>query len=176
MRTAQFLGITCQYSYAFFYQATIRAGPIPLPRAEYTALNRKSNVNQKLREQIYSLFEQYVVLKQEQSLFDICDALQHIHVQLQVKQASFLPIDYIYCDEVQDLLPAQISLLKYLNVDPKQSFVLAGDTAQVHFVIIWSFVLSSVSTILICSSGDFGGRVISFCRAQRCILSRILPH
>jgi superfamily I DNA/RNA helicase len=92
---------------------------------------------------VYSLYEQYATEKRQRQQFDLVDALQHIHLRLSKRctplssssslssASPFVPIDFIYCDEVQDLLPGQIALLKFLHVNSEHGFVLAGDTAQV---------------------------------------------
>jgi superfamily I DNA/RNA helicase len=119
-------------------QATIFADSAnPRSRADYLALSRKggSQLSHAHRDQVYNLFEQYSQEKRRSQKFDLVDALQHIHSRLartfQQSGPTFAPIDFVYCDEVQDLLPGQIALLKYLRASPQCGMVLAGDTAQV---------------------------------------------
>lgn len=120
----------------------------PRSRAEYLALSRKggSQLTHAHREQVYHLFEQYTQEKRRSSKFDLVDALEHIHLRLartfQQSGPTFAPIDFVYCDEVQDLLPGQISLLKYLRASPQFGMVLAGDTAQVCKISFHHFEFS----------------------------------
>lgn len=129
-------------------QARIRRVPgAELSRADYLQRDVRAGagLTAGLREQVFHLFEQYAAEKRSRRDFDLSDALAHIHVRLARRRTpaalvpltaaatvadDFVPIDYVYCDEVQDLLPAQISLLKYLSVSARCGLVLAGDTAQ----------------------------------------------
>lgn len=43
-----------------------------------------------------------------------------------------LQVHYVYVDEVQDLTPAQIAILRFICANVDDGYVLAGDTAQVR--------------------------------------------
>ena len=112
---------------------------------EYKELSkqRHSNLNEYQRDVIYAAYLKYEKLKnQDFQEYDVCDLVRHIyhsHVHTAAAAAGgrrrghFVSyadkITHVYVDEVQDLSPSQITLLKLVCQDP-QGFVLAGDTAQ----------------------------------------------
>ena len=93
------------------------------------------------RREVYDLFLSYEKLKKEGSCYDECDLVYHIagrisglgpHILEKMAAAegsNLLPIDSLFCDEVQDFTQAELFILAKLCRDPNNLF-LAGDTAQ----------------------------------------------
>ena len=73
---------------------------------------RRSTLSSDTKQRIYNCFQQYRQLKRSREEFDICDACLHIYKQLQARgKREELRIDFVYVDEVQDLLPIQLILV-----------------------------------------------------------------
>lgn len=103
-----------------------------LNRAQYIALHKKrgSTLNADQRELVYNCFEAYEGMKQEGKFghYDALDVAHYVYKGMQAPQVS-VELDSVYIDEVQDLMPIQIALLKYICHEPKR-YMFAGDTAQ----------------------------------------------
>ena len=105
-----------------------------LSREEYVKLSSsrsKSDLSADIRELIYSSFEKYEKLKFDRKERDTEDLVFELYQKL-AKVTDTSSENFctgIYVDEVQDLSPAQIGLLKFVCQDVTQ-FVFAGDTAQ----------------------------------------------
>jgi len=99
---------------------------------EYVNLckSRQSTLDSDQRELIYDAFRKYQKLKtQEYSDYDILDVVHHVFQSLSVHGYRGAVMDSVYIDEVQDLCPAQLALLKFV-CNNTYGFVFAGDTAQ----------------------------------------------
>ena len=99
---------------------------------QYVALAqlRNNTIDVPKRERIYEAYIKYERLKnQEHGDYDMIDVVHHVYQALSREPYNGVSITQVYVDEVQDLSPAQIMLLKFVchNSD---GYVLAGDTAQ----------------------------------------------
>ncbi|EPZ35073.1 AAA domain-containing protein [Rozella allomycis CSF55] len=91
---------------------------------------RRSKLNKVDYEQIYQLYLKYEKNKNENGDFDISDICFHLFNQLH-QNDNLAVFDYIYIDEIQDLLPIQMALIKLLmRRDNQTLFTLAGDQVQ----------------------------------------------
>ncbi|KAL7553719.1 hypothetical protein ACHAWF_017047, partial [Thalassiosira exigua] len=107
---------------------------------EYLALPRKqSRMDETHRREVYDLYTRYEKIKKENGFYDECDLVYNIAGRIALLDSeswdqmadteSLLPIDSIFCDEVQDFTQAELYILAKLCRDPNNLF-LAGDTAQ----------------------------------------------
>eukprot|EP01036_Dinobryon_divergens_P023773 gene23772-32158_t len=107
-----------------------------LSREEYLKLaeKRDSALSRPERTKIYDLFERYEKIKAIDCMgdFDQIDVIFHVYKTLKrsphLFQDQYL-VRNVYVDEVQDLVPAQIALFKFVCKNLK-GFLFAGDTAQ----------------------------------------------
>ncbi|KAF5827776.1 P-loop containing nucleoside triphosphate hydrolase protein [Dunaliella salina] len=111
----------------------------PWGREEYVKLGERGDgamLTAAQREAIYSLYLKYEKMKREYNDWDMADYTQHLHSQLGSISFNAIPsaakFDEIYVDEVQDLTPAQILLLRFIARLPKSNrgLFFAGDSAQ----------------------------------------------
>ena len=107
-----------------------------MSREDYLQLaeKRDSTLSREERANIYDLFERYEKMKAQEYTgdFDLLDVVVHIYRTLTMHPHLFpdqFLVRYVYIDEVQDLVPAQIALFKFVCKN-LQGFVFAGDTAQ----------------------------------------------
>jgi len=100
---------------------------------QYLALadGRGSNLDATQREVIYKMFLKYKSMKDSDHPldYDIADAVYHVYSALASSGYRGPMMNTVSVDEVQDLLPAQIALFKFVCTDVR-GFVFAGDTAQ----------------------------------------------
>lgn len=82
-----------------------------------------------MRRLVYQAFLRYEAKKEEQRDYDVLDVVHHAYQQLARSPYEGPRMHAVYVDEVQDLTPAQIALLKFVTASPK-SYLFAGDTAQ----------------------------------------------
>eukprot|EP00597_Dinobryon_sp_UTEXLB2267_P014593 CAMPEP_0170119096 /NCGR_PEP_ID=MMETSP0020_2-20130122/14169_1 /TAXON_ID=98059 /ORGANISM="Dinobryon sp., Strain UTEXLB2267" /LENGTH=3522 /DNA_ID=CAMNT_0010348355 /DNA_START=356 /DNA_END=10924 /DNA_ORIENTATION=- len=107
-----------------------------LSREEYLLLSerRDSTLSTLERNKIYDNFEKYEKMKAQTypGDFDLLDVIAHVY-QILTRSPHLFSNQYmlkdVYVDEVQDLVPAQIALFKFVCKNLK-GFVFAGDTAQ----------------------------------------------
>ncbi|CAE8627439.1 unnamed protein product [Polarella glacialis] len=99
---------------------------MPLPELRDSA-HRES---ESCRVRMYAAWEIYRKLKQEMHVYDRTDAARHILRRAEFNGCKALRyLTGVFVDEVQDLLPIELLLLKLLC--PRlDGFVFAGDTAQ----------------------------------------------
>lgn len=106
-----------------------------LSREDYVALatSRGSTLSSSQRSTLYEVFLKYQKLKAQTypGDFDVLDAVFHVYSTLTRNPAAFHGelMTGVSVDEVQDLVPAQIVLFKFVCANPA-GFVFAGDTAQ----------------------------------------------
>eukprot|EP00899_Mesostigma_viride_P002454 jgi/Mesvir1/12209/Mv00438-RA.1 len=106
-----------------------------LSRDQYVALARRrvSTLDEPQREDVYSLFLSYEAMKRERGQHDVADVVFYVHSRFARGEAN-VPrsslMHFVYVDEVQDLCPAQIALLRFVCANVETGFVFAGDTAQ----------------------------------------------
>jgi superfamily I DNA/RNA helicase len=116
---------------------------------EYLALGRKeSRLDETQRREAYEIFLRYEKLKKEFGFYDEGDLVHNIAKRVSVlsrndiealavtgitqeatQGVSLLPVDSLFCDEVQDFTQSELYILAKLCRDPNNLF-LAGDTAQ----------------------------------------------
>eukprot|EP00899_Mesostigma_viride_P025252 jgi/Mesvir1/5911/Mv00680-RA.1 len=106
-----------------------------LSRDRYVALasRRVSTLDEAHREEVYSLFLSYEALRKQRGQYDLADYVFYVYTQYAKGKAEIPPaslMHYVYVDEVQDLCPAQIALLRFVSANVETGFVFAGDTAQ----------------------------------------------
>lgn len=101
----------------------------------YSALakGRSSTLDHAQRAVVYEAFLKYEKLKAQMHPedFDVLDVVYHVYRTLSADPRAFRGelMTTVSVDEVQDLVPAQIVLFKFVCTDPA-GFVFAGDTAQ----------------------------------------------
>lgn len=107
-----------------------------LSREEYLALPRKqSRLDQTSREIVYSLYERYEELKKKNHFFDVMDLVHSVARRIPAflesddyhAKKSFLPVDSVFVDEVQDFTQAELYILAKL-CSSQNTLFLAGDT------------------------------------------------
>jgi hypothetical protein len=103
-----------------------------LSLGEYIALSRKrfsANLNEQHRLAIYKFFLEYEKRKLQNHQFDLADLMFHLLKRVQENLESIPKIGLLYIDEVQDLLPCQLLLIKnFFSVTSRVIF--CGDIAQ----------------------------------------------
>ena len=107
-------------------------GKRALDREGYVQLGEGRNavLGPREREHYYDLYELYSkVLATKPDHYDTADFVTHVYNALSVKKYNGLKMEFVYIDEVQDLTPCQICILKFVCSNPK-GFLFAGDTAQ----------------------------------------------
>lgn len=112
-----------------------------LSRSEYLALGIKQSIfSEAERAAVYDLFEKYLRLLREQSLYDI-NILSHEYLAL--AQPCY---DFVVVDEVQDLTPIQLFLILKTLREPTQ-FILCGDSNQIVHPNFFSW--AKIKTLLL---------------------------
>lgn len=105
-----------------------------MAKEDYLALagTRSSQLDHALRELVYDAAHKYERFKMNDGNYDVHDAVAHVHREIRAGRLR-KPVGIVnelFTDEVQDLTPGQVALLKYFGED-EAGFVFAGDTAQV---------------------------------------------
>lgn len=108
-----------------------------LSREAYLELSksRSSTLSTNQRTLLYEVFLKYEKLKTQTypGDFDVLDVVYHVYHTLHVHDRTSYHLENVMTtvsvDEVQDLVPAQIVLFKFVCPNPA-GFVFAGDTAQ----------------------------------------------
>jgi superfamily I DNA/RNA helicase len=102
-----------------------------LSKEDYLVLSNNHGSHQ--RGMLYDVFERYEKMKAQlyPGDYDSLDIVHHIYRTLSRAGAAFRGalMTSVSVDEVQDLVPAQIALFKFVCASPA-GFVFAGDTAQ----------------------------------------------
>jgi len=93
-----------------------------------------ANLDEQARQRFYDAFEIYVKLKIQSGRYDRVDPIRHITKRAQCfnmssRNRAFRMLSAVFIDEVQDLLPCEILLLR-LFCRHNNSWIFAGDTAQ----------------------------------------------
>lgn len=101
-----------------------------LSRQQYETLSERTNSTYvDLRPAIYSIFELYLREKGRQGDFDRAD---RTHALIKALQREGIPldqqVDYVYVDEVQDLLLSHCTLLRHLTSNP-HGWLFAGTSS-----------------------------------------------
>lgn len=90
-------------------------GKRALDREGYVELGEGRNavLGPKEREHYYDLYETYSkLLASKPDHYDTSDFVTHVYTALSVKKYNGIKMEYVYIDEVQDLTPCQICILK----------------------------------------------------------------
>ncbi|KAF8336973.1 uncharacterized protein EI90DRAFT_3119273 [Cantharellus anzutake] len=118
---SEIIGVICGH------KDTMKTNSGYLTREAYTALSHRSHsAFASDRSRIYDMFERYHRLKIANNAFDTADRTHKILRKVDPKLAN---IDFLYVDEVQDLLTVDTKLLRDLCPNPRGHF-WGGDTAQ----------------------------------------------
>ena len=105
---------------------------------DYLVLPRKqSRLNQEQRAAVFEMYEVYEKIKKENHYYDSMDVVYNLAGRakefaakgIHMTNNSFLPIDSLYIDEVQDFTMTELYLVTTLSTD-QNNLMLAGDTAQ----------------------------------------------
>ncbi|KAJ7942669.1 UvrD-like Helicase, ATP-binding domain, P-loop containing nucleoside triphosphate hydrolase [Quillaja saponaria] len=103
-----------------------------LSREDYVLLSesRASSLSRQMREKMYDIFQDYEKMKMKNGEFDLADLVIDLHHRLRLGKCDGLEMDFVYIDEVQDLIMSQIALFKYICQNVEEGIVFSGDTAQ----------------------------------------------
>ena len=124
-----------------FIKGSIKAFQSPdgvLPRDEFVEVERlgknRCRIPAELREQVYDEFRRYEAYIKEQKLWDDCDRVRHLIIQIkeskEVDPDAFGQVQKskVYVDEVQDY--TQLEMLVFFYLCGTNGLFLAGDPAQ----------------------------------------------
>jgi tetratricopeptide (TPR) repeat protein len=115
--------------------AALHTGDGRLSKEDYLSLadSRGASLDRVQRAMLYDVYERYEKMKAQlyPGDYDCLDVVHHVYRALSQTGAVFRGalMTSVSVDEVQDLVPAQIVLFKFVCTDPA-GFVFAGDTAQ----------------------------------------------
>lgn len=98
---------------------------------QYLELGRKrSTMTETERQHVHKLFMVYKVLARSRGLWDSGDLAFNLYERLRKHgPGRAIVIDFVFGDEIQDFLQAEIAILLRLTQNPNQLF-LCGDSAQ----------------------------------------------
>lgn len=100
-----------------------------ISKEEYLNFGRKRSLcDEERRNTVYELFIKYEYYKKLHGFYDEMDVIYNL-ANRQEDDDSFIKMDEIYVDEVQDLTQSEIALIMNIIKDPNNIF-LSGDTAQ----------------------------------------------
>lgn len=97
---------------------------------QYLELGRKrSTMTETERQHVHKLFMIYKLMARSRGLWDSGDLAFNLYERLRKHGPGHIVIDFVFGDEIQDFLQAEIAILLRLSQNPNQLF-LCGDSAQ----------------------------------------------
>ena len=128
LRHKQNMNVKESYKIYEEFKGVITGGVIEkeyLSKEDYLALGIKESIfDSATRNEIYSIFEKYLIFKKESNFHDI-NILSHKYLKKSTKI-----YDYVFIDEVQDLTNIQLFLI-LSTLKKRLQFVLSGDSNQI---------------------------------------------